>query len=438
MTAILLEHAQYVDDAGKPLSGGKLYIGTKGVDPVASAGVTLIYSDRDLTTAIANPQPLGTDGRSANKIWISGQYSMQVNNSAAVQMFQDLDAGSETSTANATLFVTSVVGADSITGETSDPISTYSANQQFVFETAGANTGAVTLNIDGVGAKSVVKNHFRALAPADFMASQVVIVAYSATNDNFEVINQKTSLVDFWQGADVASATDLPLVRDGNQVDVTGTTTITTIEATADAINVGAIYRLQFDGALTLTHHATNLILIGGANIVTKAGDWAEFQKYAAGDWRMVSFNGLSATADWQAGTSTKPSLASPDDVGAAVAALGFNGDNRYTSTGQTITSAALLTLAHSLGAKPSAYNFYIKCTTAENGWSIGDEIELGSNLNMADLGTNRASSVYTDATNIYIRFTNTGTVILQANKTTGAAAGFTNANWDFFVRAWS
>jgi hypothetical protein len=106
-----------------------------------------------------------------------------------------------------------------------------------------------------------------------------------------------TGSLDLSKGADVASATELLLLRDGNSVDVTGTTTITSIENTADAIGIGSHYTLQFDGILTLTHHATNLILPGGANITTAAGDIAVMYKYAAGDWRCVSYSKASGEA---------------------------------------------------------------------------------------------------------------------------------------------
>lgn len=125
------------------------------------------------------------------------------------------------------------------------------------------------------------------------------------------------------KGADVASATELLVLTDGNTFDVTGTTTIATIEHTANAWAVGSRIELQFDAALTLTHHATDLILFGGADITVAAGDTATFQKIATGDWQMYAFNGISSTADWEAGTSTKPSLTSPANVLATVAALG-------------------------------------------------------------------------------------------------------------------
>ncbi len=89
------------------------------------------------------------------------------------------------------------------------------------------------------------------------------------------------------QGADVASAAALPVDVDGNAFDVTGTATITSLNSKG----IGTHITLQFDGALTLTHHATDLILPGGANITTAAGDIAGFYEYATGDWRCLSYS---------------------------------------------------------------------------------------------------------------------------------------------------
>ena len=88
------------------------------------------------------------------------------------------------------------------------------------------------------------------------------------------------------KGADIASAAALAPGTDGNYFDVTGMTAITSIASVA----VGTEIKLHFDGALTLTHHATDLILPGGANIITAAGDEAEFIEYATGDWRCTSY----------------------------------------------------------------------------------------------------------------------------------------------------
>jgi len=92
--------------------------------------------------------------------------------------------------------------------------------------------------------------------------------------------------INWSKGADVASANALTLGTDGNLFDITGTTAITSI----GTLGIGTVVMLHFDGILTLTHNATDLILPGAANITTAAGDMAMFVEYATGDWRCVSY----------------------------------------------------------------------------------------------------------------------------------------------------
>lgn len=86
------------------------------------------------------------------------------------------------------------------------------------------------------------------------------------------------------KGADVASAAALNIGEDGHYFDVTGTTTITSIEARL----AGQIVILQFDGALTLTHGAA-LVLQGATNMTTAAGDIVAFISEGSGNWRELS-----------------------------------------------------------------------------------------------------------------------------------------------------
>lgn len=71
---------------------------------------------------------------------------------------------------------------------------------------------------------------------------------------------------------------------DGEQVTVTGTTTITSL-GTGFA---GCYREVQFSGALQLTHSAA-LILPGAANITTVANDVYAFRCLSAGNWILVS-----------------------------------------------------------------------------------------------------------------------------------------------------
>lgn len=77
--------------------------------------------------------------------------------------------------------------------------------------------------------------------------------------------------VNMFKGADIASASTINLTTaTGNLVHVTGTTTITAVTLAS-----GMMRQVIFDGALTLTHHATNNNLPGGVDITTAANDRA-------------------------------------------------------------------------------------------------------------------------------------------------------------------
>jgi len=91
MPAVIDEHTQFMDASGNPYASGSIYIGTAGQDPVANA--ITIYSDAALSSTLANPQTLDSFGRPTNKIFVPGEYSIQVNDSSDVQRYQNLNAG---------------------------------------------------------------------------------------------------------------------------------------------------------------------------------------------------------------------------------------------------------------------------------------------------------------------------------------------------------
>jgi hypothetical protein len=124
------------------------------------------------------------------------------------------------------------------------------------------------------------------------------------------------SQIQWSQGADVASATALVVLTDGNYFDVTGTTTITSINTTG---GVGTLIKLHFDDALILTHHATDLILPGGANITTAAGDEAEFIEYATGDYRCTNYSKASGEAVVSSGSFDPDGAVTINESGADV-----------------------------------------------------------------------------------------------------------------------
>lgn len=103
------------------------------------------------------------------------------------------------------------------------------------------------------------------------------------------------------KGANVASAAtvDLGAIADGSYVHITGTTGITSFGTVA----AGVSRTVVFDGALTITHNATSMILPGAANITTAAGDVAEFVSEGSGNWRCKTYQTGGLGSVW-VGTS--------------------------------------------------------------------------------------------------------------------------------------
>lgn len=107
-----------------------------------------------------------------------------------------------------------------------------------------------------------------------------------------------------------------------------------------------------------------------------------------------------------------------------------------YTSTNQTITAGGALTLAHSLGAMPTLVQARIKCTTADLGYSIGDEVIV--NPGPSYVSSSTGLSLVVDATNIVVRFGSSAGAMSVVRKDTGALAIITAASWAAIFKAWA
>ena len=120
------------------------------------------------------------------------------------------------------------------------------------------------------------------------------------------------------KGGDIASASPTVIDTDGDYFDVTGTTNFAAFTVAADRQ-----FTLQFDGILTMTHHATNLDLPGEANITTAAGDVATFQSTGANTVQCINYTRASGEPI----------------VGGATATLGFFEHTHTIAANLTITT---------------------------------------------------------------------------------------------------
>lgn len=229
--------------------------------------------------------------------------------------------------------------ADAITATYSPAITALVDGQLCCVRATAANaTTTPTFAPNGLTARTIVKKGGAALVAGDIVADgHELILRYDLTNTRWELMNPGsyagtgantfTGIQRWAKGADVASANALTLGTDGNYFDITGTTAITSI----GTLGVGTVVKLHFDAALTLTHHATDLILPGATNITTAAGTEIELVEYATGDWRMVGGVKADGTA-WV--TSGNVKLAG-DTVQVVEA-------TPYTTAGSTATAIPL------------------------------------------------------------------------------------------------
>jgi hypothetical protein len=99
-------------------------------------------------------------------------------------------------------FLTSVAGTNTITGTAALSMSALAAGQTFRFVAAATNTGAVTLNINSIGAKAITKNGTTALTANDILINSAITVIYDGTQ--FQLLNPAVSIpagvITMWSG----------------------------------------------------------------------------------------------------------------------------------------------------------------------------------------------------------------------------------------------
>jgi hypothetical protein len=159
-----------------------------------------------------------------------------------------------------------------------------------------------TINVDGFGAKALKWPNGTALAAGDVVTGQKAILTYDGTD--MIVLSASGNVAAKNIGADageiavneqdwtaIASAATVNIGAAATErVNITGTTTITAF----DTVTAGLSREVRFDGALTLTHNGTSLILPSAVNITTAAGDVAKFVSEGSGNWRCLNYSPAS------------------------------------------------------------------------------------------------------------------------------------------------
>lgn len=251
--------------AGNPVTTGTTISSTWANNTLSDISTALTQSIAydGQTTPIAN-LPMG-----GNKHTGVANASVRTNYASA----GDVQDGTLT-------YLTSVSGTDTITAVGAVGMTAYAAGQTFRFLAAGANTTTtVTLNINAIGAKNIVKVNGSPLVVGDIPSGGLITVAYDGTSFQLQSSVGVTSFSAGSTGFTPSTATSGAITLAGvlgklnggtgaltatiSQVSRTSNvSTITTSSAhgfvTNDYVTVAAVTNTGFNGSFTITGTPTS------------------------------------------------------------------------------------------------------------------------------------------------------------------------------------
>lgn len=298
------------------------------------------------------------------------------------------------------LELSSVSGANTLTATAPFSLTSYAQGQVFRFVATGTNTGAVTLNLNSIGAVAVQKLG-AALVSGDITTGDAVAVYYDGTQ--FQML---TPARDPVLTAGSITAADLAS-------DSVGTAEIVDDAVTTDKIADDAVTTAKIpDDAVTFSK-------IGNMSTSRVLGNMSGS---TASPTSVTVYDEDDMSSDSATGLATQQSIKAYVDAQLPSA---------FTSAELAVTTSASHTVAHSLGSTPYKLYFTLVCKSADVGYSINDEVIIQA---LTDAGASRGFAVTVDSTNINIKVGSNAIQIL--NKSTGSTDSITPADWRLVVRA--
>ena len=304
--------------------------------------------------------------------------------------------------------------------------SALAAGLWFSFRAPTANTGPLTVNVNGLGNKPLLLPNRQPLAGGEITAGQQVWVQYDGSQ--FQMISPR-SIPHAWYAADSGAANAYVITLPGVEIVALNQLTgipITFLAAAACtgastlAVNGLAATAITKKGATALS---ANDIQTGHA--VTVVYDGTRFQLVGSMDAPGLPSLGV-------AGTTVYPYSVTFDDNGRLTA---ISGGVNYTTVAVPAGGASV-TFTHGLGRTPAFVRAVLLMgATTEHGFTVGDERDVSSAY--MDSGTNDfdAFGVTASATSVVVsRYNDT---LYIPHKTTGLNSAVTTANWQLKIYAW-
>lgn len=266
--------AQFFTDNGDPLTGGLLYVYTAGTATPATTWTTN-------SGAVANTNPIVLDaaGRTPNEIWLNSgatyKFILKTSTGVLVGTYDNVPAIDDPTVFNNLITVT---GTNTLIGTSVPAYTSYVAGMTLSFIPVATNTGAVTIDVDGLGAKNLFVGSSTAMVGGALVAGRIAQIEYDGTR--FQLYQASISIAD---GSIITAK-----LADG---------AVTTIKIADDAVTTIKIADTNVTTAKIANGNVTEAKIATGAVTVDKIGANAVTTAKLATNEQMTSANVLTATA---------------------------------------------------------------------------------------------------------------------------------------------
>lgn len=265
---------QFKADDGTPLNAGTVQFYTVGTTTPKNTYPT--EADAIVgTNANPNPITLAADGRADNtgtniQVWISGGYRRIVKNSAGTPIadddgIYDVVSAAALQKSSATFGGNNTGSVNSLAFAYTPALTSYVNGMELGGRITGDNTSSVEVNLDGLGAKSLVKRDGRAIRRGDLQGPEIIKFAYDSASDVVRLLTPVGPNANISGGPTAGAMT----LTSYTNVLITGTDAITSF-----VIPDGEACDCVADAALPITTGASLLIygIPSGKTITLAAG----------------------------------------------------------------------------------------------------------------------------------------------------------------------
>ena len=180
--------AQFFDNNGAPLVGGLLYVYTAGTTTPATT-----YTTSAGTVSNTNPIVLDSAGRTPNEVWVNGgvlyKFVLKTSTGVTIGTYDSIPSIDDPTAFNNIITVT---GTNTLIGSSTPPNTAYTRGMTLSFVVVNTNTGAVTIDVDGLGAKEITFAGSAPLIAGQLTIGAMVVIEYDGTR--FQLMNSSGAL----------------------------------------------------------------------------------------------------------------------------------------------------------------------------------------------------------------------------------------------------